>query len=217
MEQVLHGAIDRTRAPLRLRTLKTIFGAKQRPRLSYRQSKPPRCEVVTERPAYDLIIFKLHFGKLTLKVHAKGERVLRIESITHNARELGCGIALDKLSLVVDRLAGMLERFLEVLGCVDIAWICDDTLDRLSEPARLGRTRIGGLDINRSRPRVGMEALVALSVNPTGFTLRDLSERVSEMLAAGYTPRQAAYDLKKLRAKQLVIKRPRVVQTPVSA
>ena len=32
---------------------------------------------------YDLTIFKLHCGKLTLKIYTKGERVLRVEAIAH--------------------------------------------------------------------------------------------------------------------------------------
>jgi len=41
----------------------------------------PEWEVAVERPTYDLTIFKLHCGKLTLKIYTKGERVLRIEAV----------------------------------------------------------------------------------------------------------------------------------------
>jgi hypothetical protein len=58
----------------------------------------------TERPAYDLTIFKLHCGKLTLKIYSKGERVLRIEAVAHNTRELNCGRSLEKFPEVVSRL-----------------------------------------------------------------------------------------------------------------
>ena len=40
---------------------------------------------------YDLTIFKLHCGKLTLKIYTKGERVLRTEAVAHNIQELNCG------------------------------------------------------------------------------------------------------------------------------
>jgi hypothetical protein len=36
----------------------------------------------------DLTIFKLHCGKVTLKIYTKGERVLRIEAVLHNSEEL---------------------------------------------------------------------------------------------------------------------------------
>ncbi|MGH9225112.1 MAG: hypothetical protein ACRD2W_15335 [Acidimicrobiales bacterium] len=54
-----------------------------------------------------------------------------------------------------------------------------------------------------------MAAVVALSAAPDGFTVGDLAVRARAMagLAEGdYTVRQAAYDLRKLRAKNLVTK-----------
>jgi hypothetical protein len=66
MEQVFQGTIECTRARLHVKHLKTIFGAKARPHRD-RKGKAPLLEVAVETPTYDLTIFKLHFGKLTLK------------------------------------------------------------------------------------------------------------------------------------------------------
>ena len=41
-----------------------------------------------DQPSYDLTVFKLHFGPMTLKIYDKGPRVLRIEAIVHNAKGL---------------------------------------------------------------------------------------------------------------------------------
>ncbi len=60
------GLIDRTRARLNVKRLKTIFGVKGRPPRD-RKDQAPRLEVVVETPKYDRTIFKLHFGTLTLK------------------------------------------------------------------------------------------------------------------------------------------------------
>jgi hypothetical protein len=40
------------------------------------KKKSTQWEVAVEKPAYNLTIFKLHCGKLTLKIYTKGERVL---------------------------------------------------------------------------------------------------------------------------------------------
>ena len=48
--------------------------------------------VVIERPAYDLTLFKVHFGLLTLKGYTKGERVLRFEAIVNNTKTLKAGL-----------------------------------------------------------------------------------------------------------------------------
>jgi len=98
MEQVFQALIDRSRASLNLKTIKTILGYQRRPKYRARKKRSAEWEVAVERPTYDLTIFKLHGGKLTLKIYTKGERVLRIEAIAHNTQELDCGRSLEKIS-----------------------------------------------------------------------------------------------------------------------
>src|SRR5260370_41596763 len=97
MEQVFQALIDRSRAPLDLKTIKTIVGCKHRPKIHRRTKRSAEWEVAVERPTYDLTIFKLHCGKLTLKIYTKGERVLRIEAVAHNTPQLPRGRPLSKL------------------------------------------------------------------------------------------------------------------------
>ena len=55
--------------------------------------------------------------------------------------------------------------------------------------------------------RLVAEAVIALSASPDGFTASDLAARVralSKQRQSQYGPRHAAYDLKKLRGKQIV-------------
>ena len=208
MEQIFQGLIDRTRSRLDVKRLKTIFGKKRRPHWN-RKGKPPRLEVVVETPQYDLIIFKIHFGKLTLKVYTKGERVLRIEAIVHNTKELRCGRVLDRFPIIVARLHQILERFMDNLYCMDAAFVSDDTLDQLPTPSRVGETRIGGIDLNKPRTRAVLMATLALACSPDGFTVKQFAATASPMLAASipnYDARRAAYDLKKLRGKNLLSK-----------
>jgi hypothetical protein len=163
--------------------------------------------VSVEKPAYDLTIFKLHCGKLTLKIYSKGERVLRIEAVAHNTQELNCGRSLDKFPEVVSQLKGVLERFTDALSCIDQCFIADDMLEQLPAAARVGKTIVGGIDLNQVRMRAVVEAVIALSPSPTGFTASDVAARVraiGDEHHAQYGPRQAAYDLKKLRGKHIV-------------
>jgi len=51
--------------------------------ISPRAKRSAEWELSVEKPAYDLTIFKLHCGKLTLKIYSKCERVLRIEAVAH--------------------------------------------------------------------------------------------------------------------------------------
>ena len=206
MDRVFDTVVDRTRSRLDVPVLRTLFGAKARPHRD-RSGGPPRLAVVIETPRYDLTLFKVHFGLLTLKGYTKGERVLRFEAIVHNTKELGCGRAVDKFPTIVAKLAGMVHRFCTMLDCVDLGFLPDGVLDQLPLPGRVGATRVGGLDLNKPRLRTALTAVLALSAAPRGFTVADLAAKVNAGTGnSAYTVRQAAYDLRKLRGKDLVVK-----------
>jgi len=207
MDQIFQALIDRTRAPLNLDRIKTIFGDKNRPHYDKRKNNPTRWGVVVETPTYDMTIFKVHYGKMTLKIYTKGARVLRVEVILHNAKEYRWGRSLPCFGEIVVRLHGILERFLNALGCLDACFVADDTLENLPLPAQVGRTKVGGIDFNKPRMRRVAEAVLALSTSPAGFTASQLAQKVRAMsgeVEPDYGPRRAAYDLKKLRGKAMV-------------
>ena len=166
-------------------------------------------EAAIETPTFDLTVFKLHFGRLTGKAYTKGERVLRFEAVVHNTAELRCGRMIDKFPEIVTRLAGIAERFATALDCVDTGFLGDGVLDELPTGVRLGASRVGGVDLNKPRIRDALRAALALAPAPNGFTVSDFAAKVHAMTGtshAEYTIRQAAYDLRKLRGKQLVDK-----------
>ncbi len=204
MEEVFQALIDRSRAPLGLKTIKTILGYKHRPQYRKRKGRSAEWEVTVERPTYDLTIFKLHCGRLTLKIYTKGERVLRIEAVAHDTAALDCGRALENFPRIVTELRGILERFMEALSCIDQCFISDETLEQLPAPSQVGKTKVGGIDCNKARLRHVIEAVIALSTYPGGFTASQLAARVRDCGDSGYQPRQASYDLKKLRGKEMV-------------
>ena len=207
MDQVFHGVIDRTRAQLDIKAVKTIFGHKRRPVYKkHKNGKRPRLELVVERPVYDLTVFKIHYGKLTVKMYSKGEHVLRIEAITHNTKDLRCGKVIERFPQITESLKAILERFMSTLRRVDVSLINMGTLDTWPMPSKVGNRQVAGMDINQPRMRAVMETVVALSTNPRGFTASEVAEKVRENLKdpIHYQPRHASYDLKKLRGKELV-------------
>ena len=207
MDQVFQALIDRSRVLLDLKTVKTILGYKHRPKYRKRKKRSAEWEVAVEKPAYDLTIFKLHCGKLTLKIYTKGERVLRIEAIAHNTLELRSGRSLEKFPEIVVALKTILRRFMDALSCIDQSFIGDEMLEQLPTPSQVGKTRVGGIDLNKPRMRWVGEAVVALSPSPGGFTASELASQVralGNLNHSEYDARRAAYDLKKLRGKQIV-------------
>lgn len=138
MQHVFDTVVDRTRSRLDVPAVRPLFGAKRRPHRD-RKTGPPRLEAVIETPRYDLTTFKVHFRRLTLKAYTKGEHVLRVEAITHNTKDLGCGRVLDRFPEIVTRLAAMADRFCTTLDCVDVGFIPDRLLEELPLPSQSER------------------------------------------------------------------------------
>jgi hypothetical protein len=207
MDQLFQALIDRTRGPLDLDRVRTIFGDKKRPHYDRRRKNPTRWGVVVETPAYDMTIFKVHYGKMTLKIYTKGERVLRIEVIVHNTRAYRWQRSLSCFPDIVARLREILGRFLNAVGCINACFIGDDTLEKLPDPTQIGQTKVGGIDLNQPRMRRVAEAVLALSASPAGFTASELAREVrsrSGHSESEYGARRAAYDIKKFRGKLMV-------------
>jgi hypothetical protein len=207
MDEAFQALIDRSRTRLDLKTLKTVLGYQRRPRYRARKNRVVEWDVTVERPVYDLTIFKLHCGKLTLKIYTKGERVLRIEAVLHNSEQLQCGRSLERFPGIVSELKAILERFMNALSFIDQCFISDDTLEQLPKSSLLGNAKVGGIDFNKERMRWAGHAVLALAASVGTFTASGLAEHVRSAngpTASEYDPRRAAYDLKKLRAKNMV-------------
>jgi len=205
MDQIFQSIIDRIRGPMNIRLLRTIFGHKRRP---YRlKKKPPKLQSVVKRPVYDMTVFKVDFYPFTLKIYTKGERVLRVEVILHNSRRVPGRRTIPKLHEAIDYLHGVLDRFLDVVDCIHTSFIGADQLDALRTHSQVGKTRVGGVDLENPRLRSVAEAVISLAPKPGGFKVSELAAEVRKLTGwddERYKPTQAAYDLKKLRGKGLV-------------
>ena len=207
LDQVYQGLIDRTRALLDVPTLKTVFGWKQRPHKHRRDGA--RLERVLDASAYDLTVFTVHVGPLTLKLYDKGARVRRVEAIAHNVRALRCGRSVEKLSIMLAKLQRMAIDFLNVVHAAHSSFFDDGALDTLSDPTHRGTRRLAGVDLQKPRIRSVSAAVVALAAQPGGFTTEELAaktralwadrpgplhgapRRVRSGQAAGQSPRRA--------------------------
>ena len=133
--------------------------------------------------------------------------MLRFEAVWHNTKAFGTGRVLARFPDIVTRHTGMLERFCTTRDCVDTAFVPDGILDQLPQPSVIGKTRVGGVDLDKACTRTTLAAVTALTAAPDAFSVADLANKVHAITGdAGYTARQAAYDLRKLRGHELVIK-----------
>jgi hypothetical protein len=210
MEEVFQKLIDRTRAPLDIKTLETIFGRRHRqPTKKAQRAGRSGAEVAKEVDAssWDMTVWRVRWGPVVLKVYDKAGRVLRVEVKVLNTAGLGCGKGLDKLGDQLECLQGMLERFLASLQAAHVAFLDEGQFERWAEPSQRGNRRLAGLDLNKARNRTVIAALSGLATRPEGFTTAELAQAVRGRTGwepAQYPNRRAAYDLAKVRAKGLV-------------
>ena len=207
MDEVYQKLIDRTRQPLELEHLKTIFGFRHRPRQKLKRGgRGLEVAKAVQGHGYDLRVFKVRWGNLTLKIYDKGGRVLRVEVVVHNAKELRCGKVLQKLPVLLERMSGMLVRFLNTVQVAHVSFLDQGAFERWAEPSTRGTRRLAGIDLNKARNRHVVDAVVGLATQPEGFSLAELATAVRARTGWGpkrYSVRQAAYDLAKLRGKKL--------------
>lgn len=152
-------------------------------------------------------MFKVYCGKLAVKIYTKGERVLRIEAMAINTMELRCGRSIEQFARATQALKGILEQFLDIFVGLDHCFVTTQRVEQLSLPARLGRSRVGGIDLGHPRMNRVAKALVALTAVRPDFTASDLARQVQRQTGRTplpYSARQAAYDLQKFCAKGLV-------------
>lgn len=212
LDEVYQKLIDRTRRALDIKQLKTIFGYSHRPYQNRTRGREvPELVKSVRAPSYDLTVFKVQWGHLTLKIYDKGERVLRVEVVVHNSTDLRCGKVLDKLPVMLERMRGMLVRFLDTVRVAHASFLDEGAFEQWGEPTMRGTRRLAGIDLNKARNRSVVHAVVGLATEPDGFTLAQLAESVRQRTGWNseiYATRHAAYDLAKLRGKSVVQRRP---------
>ena len=195
MDLVYQKIIDHTRGRLNIKKLKTIFGKKNR---TYNhKSTSPAPEVRIETPDYNLTIFKIHFGRLTVKLYDKGERTLRAEVVVHNTKELKCKRGIESFEQIVEKLETIMGSFLSNLEYAHVATIDDETFEKISTPPQTGSNRLAGIDFSKKQTKLIAKGLLSLSVKPGGFTSKDLSQVLKPLFNGHYSSRQASYQIKK--------------------
>ncbi|MCD4697739.1 MAG: hypothetical protein K8S16_16060 [Bacteroidales bacterium] len=208
LDDMYQNLITLTRPKLDIKRLTTMMGRKNRPH--NRKQKRPGIEIRIEKPDYNLTIFKIHFGKITLKLYDKGERVLRAEVVVHNAKELKCKRSLSNFKEIVSKLSIIMNSFMDNLCYTHVSLLKDGSFKKLTSPSKKGKQRLAGVDINKNRTIAIMESVLALAIKPNGYTAKDITilmkERLDKKQAKSYTPAKAAYDIRKLRGKGLVTK-----------
>jgi hypothetical protein len=182
-----------------------VFGRTIRRRGKYQTPGTFRTQVITSGVCPYLYLF---YKKTQVKQYLKEGRALRTETTVNQPRDFGIGKELTNLAALAEVGYAANRRLL------DAECISHDpadgaaALDAITSPViSTTCTRIPGMRFTDPRVQALLGACCALALQPAGFTSRDLRHHLAPQL--GKTPQdmtggQISYDLRRLRAHQII-------------
>jgi predicted transcriptional regulator len=203
LDQVYQSVIDQTRRNLNVERIKTMFGKKSRPH--YSKSGNSALQVRIEIPDYNLTVFKIHFGALTLKLYDKGERTLRAEVVVHNTKDLKCKRGLEHFDTICKKLKTIMQSFLDNLLYAHVATIASEELQQMVNCQKAGKQKISGINPFKKMDIWVMHAVMAVCFKPFGFSTGDVVQKIKKMYGVNLKSTQVAYVLRKLKAKKVIL------------
>jgi hypothetical protein len=198
LAQLFQRHIDLNRRFICPQSIGTVFGKKKDTNGTERTSLS-----VYQRYRTRTVMKVQHFSSI-IKQYDKHERILRTECVCNDPRRFGVGKRLSNFGQLRQRLADTLARFQELQEAV-----VDTTLDRgelaaLAQTSELGRARVPGIRLDNERMMNVIRLLGRNATDPRGFTAAQIRDDFSSAFDRQYSPAQASYDLRKLRAKGII-------------
>ncbi len=144
-----------------------------------------------------------------VKQYWKGDRALRTETTFNDPYELGVGRRLPNLPLLTQLGRAINGRLLELERQSHRPTEAVTTFESLVLPSGLVGARAPGLRFGDPRVVALFGALSHLCWVSTGFRSKDLRPLIEHHLARPYGMHQMAYDLRRLRRKQLIARIPK--------
>ena len=179
------------------------------PRRITRRTPPPtfgyRTRIITDGVEPSLHIDYKHSH---LKQYFKEGRGLRTELTINNPNDFDVRKALDELP----GLRALGDQVNHTLITIErVSHHCtmeSDALDLLQQPLRLGAQRVSALRFADPRVLAVLQALCGFAHLPAGFRHRELRPRIAALLGRAYSAGQMTYDLRRLRLRGLIERRP---------
>jgi hypothetical protein len=150
-----------------------------------------------------------YYKSSRLKQYFKEGRALRTETVIGDSKDFGIGRRVCAQNWYALRAVGeSANRCLcdaeaaDAQPAPDVATFCQVTRPSTTEDGLYAP----GLRFGEARVMALLGALVGFCHLVAGFCNRQVVERVAALGAAPYTPRQATYDLRRLKRKGLIVK-----------
>jgi hypothetical protein len=182
-----------------------VFGRQIRRRGKHPTPGTFRTQVITDGVCPYLYLF---YKKTQVKQYLKEGRALRTETTLNQPRDFGIGKELTNLAALVEVGYAANRRLLDAECISHHPADGAAALEALTSPViSTTCTRIPGMRFPDPRVQALLGACCALAFRPAGFTSRDLRHYLAPQLGKApedMTGGQISYDLRRLRAHQII-------------
>ena len=182
-----------------------VFGRAIRQRGKFRTPGTFRTQVITTGTCPYLY---LYYKKTHVKQYLKEGRALRTETTINQPRDLGIGKELTNLAAMAKAGYTANRRLLNAECISHNPAAGTAALEMLTSPViSTTCTRVPGMRFPDPRVQALLAACCALALRPAGFTSRDLRHLLAPQLGkdpGDMTGGQISYDLRRLRAHQII-------------
>ena len=182
-----------------------VFGRTIRQRGKFRTPGTFRTQVITNGACPYLYLF---YRKTQVKQYLKEGRALRTETTFNQPRDLGIGKELTNLAALAKAGYAANRRLLDAECISHDPAAGTAALEMLTSPViSTTCTRVPGMRFPDPRVQALLAACCALALRPAGFTSRDLRHILAPQLGkdpGDMSGGQISYDLRRLRAHQII-------------
>jgi hypothetical protein len=187
-----------------------VFGRTIRTRGKSQTPGTFRTQVITSGTCPYLYLF---YKKTQVKQYLKEGKAIRTETTLNQPRDLGIGKELTNLAAMAKAGYAANRRLLDAERISHDPAAGTAALETLTSPViSTTCTRVPGMRFPDPRVQALLAACCALALRPAGFTSRDLRHLLAPQLGKNpedMTGGQISYDLRRLRAHQIIERIPR--------
>ena len=155
------------------------------------------------------VIVNAFYKHSRIKEYLKEGRALRIETVCNSPTDLGCKRRLHNLPELQAKARAANRRLLSIQRAGQGCAVSTALFERVALPSLEEGQRTGALRFGDPRTMALVGALCIAINAVAGFTNRSLRAQVAGLLGNSYSSSQMTYDLRRLRRKGLIRRRPR--------
>jgi hypothetical protein len=170
----------------------------------YKPSHDNKCELRIHHKSQTVTVMRMRSKGCSIKQYNKFQRLFRSEITVNNVRDLKVYKSLSNLNKLKERMENILCSFQETQSAVHQATCTRGELAALAKGGNVGRSHVAGIRLDNERIMKIVALLPRLAHLPDGFRIADLRDLISNVTQNKYASSQISYDLRKLRAKNII-------------